>query len=260
MLIDIHSHILPGVDDGAKTEEDSIAMAKVAVQQGITTIIATPHHRNRAYDNYKQEIETNVSILNELLQQHNIPLTVLAGQEVRIYGEIIEDYNQGEIQPLHGTKYVLVEFPFGEVPQYTERLLYDMQIAGLTPVIAHPERNRELIENHDRMYELIRNGALAQLTAGSLHGDYGKEIEQFSYQLLDANLVHFIASDAHNTTTRGFGLKEAYEKIKAEYGVETYYTLLENSQLLVDDEHVNRFEPSRIRPRKKGFFGFFKKK
>lgn len=258
-VIDIHSHILPGVDDGAKTEQDSLAMAKLAVKEGITTIIATPHHRNRAFDNYKQEIETSVSILNDLYKENNIPLTVVPGQEVRIYGEIIEDYENGEIQTLSDSKYVLVEFPFGEVPQYTERLFYDMQISGLIPVIAHPERNKELIEDHGRMYELIRNGALAQLTAGSLHGEYGKEIEQFSYELLDANLIHFIASDAHNTTTRGFGLKQAYEKIKNKYGVEAYYSLLENSQLLIDDANVNRYEPSRINRRRKGFFSFLKR-
>lgn len=258
-MIDIHSHILPGVDDGAKTEEESIAMAEAALNEGIRTIIATPHHRNRAYDNYKQEIVTNVTILNELFASKNIPLNVLAGQEVRIYGELLEDYAQGDIQTLADTKYVLVEFPFGEVPQYTERLLYDMQVAGLRPIIAHPERNRELIQNHDRMYELIRNGALSQVTAASLLGKFGKEIAEFSEQLIGANLVHFIASDAHNTDSRGFGLQDAYELIKEKYGLEIYYMLLENSELLVDDMNINRFEPSRIQQRR-GLFSFLRRK
>src|SRR5699024_6561245 len=99
-LIDIHSHILPGVDDGAKTEADSIEMAKAAVEEGIETIIATPHHRNNSYDNYKQEIVTNVGILNDLFKQEQIPLNVVAGQEVRIYGELLDDYAQGDIQTL----------------------------------------------------------------------------------------------------------------------------------------------------------------
>lgn len=259
MLIDIHSHILPGVDDGAKTEAESIAMAKAAIDEGIQTIIATPHHRNRAYDNYKQEIVTNVSILNELLKQEQIPLEVLAGQEVRIYGELLDDYEHGDIQTLADTNYVLVEFPFGDVPQYAEQLLYDIQVKGLRPIIAHPERNRELIENHDRMYAFIRNGALAQLTAASLIGEFGKEIEQFSHQLLEANLVQFIASDAHNTDTRGFGLRQAYDLIRDEYGIETYYMLLENSELLIENRNVNRLEPSRIQKRK-GLFSFFRRK
>jgi len=259
MLIDIHSHILPGVDDGAKTEADSIAMAKAALQEGITTIIATPHHRNRAFDNYKQEIITNVNILNDLFASENIPLNVAVGQEVRIYGELLDDYAQGDIQALGDTKYILVEFPFGEVPRYAEQLLYDIQIAGLRPIIAHPERNRELIENHDRMYELVRNGALAQLTAASLIGKFGKDIEEFSHQLLEANLVHFIASDAHNTDSRGFHLREAYDLVQEKYGVEMYYMMLENSELLIEDANVNRMEPSRIRKRK-SLFNIFRKR
>lgn len=259
-MIDIHSHILPGVDDGAKTEEDSIAMAKAAVEQGISTIIATPHHRNRRFDNYKEEIVTNVAILNDLLKERNIPLTVVPGQEVRIYGEILEDFKKGEIQTLYQSKYILIEFPMGEVPQYAEKLLYDLQVAGLFPVIAHPERNQELLENPDRMYELIRNGALSQITAASLVGKFGKEIEQFSHQLIESNLTHFIASDAHNTSTRGFLLKEAYDLVKDVYGVETYYMFMENSQLLLDDLNVNRFEPQRIKPRHKGFFSSLREK
>lgn len=258
-MIDIHSHILPGVDDGAKTEKESIAMAKAALEEGIHTIIATPHHRNRAFDNYKDEIVVNVKILNEIFEKEKIPVNILAGQEVRIYGELLEDYKQGDIQTLADTKYILVEFPFGNVPQYAEQLLYDLQLAGLRPIIAHPERNRELMENHDRMYELIRNGALSQLTAASLLGEFGKEIEQFSYQLLDANLVHLIASDAHNTDTRGFGLRRAYDIIQDRYGVENYYMFLENSELILQDANVNRYEPERIQKRK-SFFDFFRRK
>lgn len=258
-MIDIHTHILPGVDDGAKTEADSLEMGKVAVEQGIQTIIATPHHRNGAFDNYKEEIITNVQILNELLEENKIPLEILVGQEVRIYGELLDDLAEGDIQTLADTSYILVEFPFGDVPQYAERLLYDLQQKGLRPIIAHPERNRELIENHDRMYELIRNGALAQLTGASLLGEYGKEIEQFSHQLIEANLVHFIASDAHNTDSRGFTLQEAYDVIRERYGFELSYMFEENSQLLLDDSIVNRNEPNRIH-KKKSFFNFLRRK
>src|SRR5690606_40009082 len=98
------------------------------------------------------------------------------------------------------------------------------------------------------------------LPISSLVGKFGKEIEQFSHQLIESNLTHFIASDAHNTSTRGFLLKEAYDLVKDVYGVETYYMFMENSQLLLDDLNVNRFEPQRIKPRRKGFFSFLRKK
>lgn len=256
-MIDIHSHILPGIDDGAKTEEESLLMAHAAVEEGISTIIATPHHRNESFDNYKDDIRMHVDILNDLFKANDVPLNVLYGQEVRIYGELLEDYKNGDIQTLHDTKYILIEFPFGEVPFFAEQLIYDLQKEGLQPIIAHPERNRELINNFERMYELIRQGALAQLTAASYVGHFGKEIEQFSRQLIEANLIHFIASDAHDTVKRGFHLEKAYKKIKATYGFEAYYTLLENNQLLVDNENIHRFEPEPIPLKRKRFFGLF---
>ena len=256
-MIDIHSHILPNVDDGAQTEQESIAMAKAAAKEGITKIVATPHHKNRTYDNYKSEIKYQVSVLNDLLSAHQLSLTVLPGQEVRIFGEILEDYENGEILTVNETKYILVEFPSDSVPQYAQKLFYDMQLQGLVPVIVHPERNRELLQHPETMYELILNGALSQVTAASLIGKFGKQIAQYSEELVDANLTHFIASDAHNTTTRPFHLKEAYEHVRKEFGVETYFQLLENSELLIDNMNVNRMEPIIPKKRRKKLFGLF---
>lgn len=254
-MIDIHCHILPGVDDGAKTEEDSLAMARAAVAQGIDTIIATPHHRNGTYDNERASIIQNVAILNELLAAKDIPLHVLAGQEVRINGEIIEDINKGEILSLNDTIYLFVEFPSGSVPRYAQQMLFDIQVAGYTPVIVHPERNQELIQHPERLYEFVRKGALTQVTAGSVIGKFGKNIQKFSGQLIEANLTHFIASDAHNTTTRGFCLEEAFQYVKDNFGREHFYTFLENSQLLADGMTVNRMEPSPVK--KKKILGLF---
>ncbi|MBO1003227.1 tyrosine-protein phosphatase [Pseudogracilibacillus auburnensis] len=256
-MIDIHSHILPGVDDGAENEQESIDMAKAAIEDGITAIVATPHHKNRTYDNYKEDIVKHVAVLNDLFQSKNIPLTVLPGQEVRIYGEVIEDYEKGEIQLVNDSQYLLVEFPSDSVPHYTEQLFYDLQLAGIKPVIVHPERNRELLENHDKMYQLVRKGALSQVTAASVVGKFGKKIQDFSLQLIEANLTHLIASDAHNTTTRGFHLQEAFEVVKNKYGIDMYYLLLENSNLLVENMNLNRIEPSLIRSKRKKLFGLF---
>ncbi|MEI3606615.1 CpsB/CapC family capsule biosynthesis tyrosine phosphatase [Pseudogracilibacillus sp. SE30717A] len=256
-MIDIHSHILPGIDDGAKTEQDSLDMAKAAIEQGVTKIVASPHHKNRTYDNYKDDILTHVSVLNDLFQANGVPLEVIAGQEVRIYGEVMEDLERGEILPVNDSKYLLIEFPSDSVPHYTEQLLYDIQLAGIKPVIVHPERNRELLQNHRRMYELVRNGALTQVTAASVVGKFGKQIEEFTHQLIEANLAHFIASDAHNTTTRGFCMQEAFEFVKKQYGVETYYMFVENGHLLVENMNVNRVEPTQIQTKRRKLFGLF---
>lgn len=255
MMIDIHSHILPGIDDGAKTEADSIAMAKAAVNEGISAIVATPHHLNGSFNNTRENILTYTIIINNLFEQENIPLKVIPGQETRINGDMIADLEKGELLTINHSKYLFVELPSNHVPQYTGQMLFDIQVAGYIPVIVHPERNSELIEHPNRLYEFIRKGALSQVTAGSVIGKFGKEIQKVSHQLIQANLTHFIASDAHNTTTRGFWMQEAFEEVKDKYGTDLHYLFLENSQLMVDQMNVNRLEPMMVK--KKKFLGLF---
>ena len=163
-MIDIHCHILPGIDDGAENIEDSLQMAKEAVRQGIHAIIATPHY-NQHYHNEKQNIIAKAAELNLHLSENNIPLTIIPGQEIRIYGEILEDYQSGKILTMAQTTYLFIELPSGHVPRFTERLLYDLQVAGLVPIIVHPERNQEIIKNPDLLYGFVNNGALSQITA-----------------------------------------------------------------------------------------------
>ncbi len=254
-MIDVHSHILPSVDDGAKTLADAIEMAKAAVAEGITTIIATPHHRNGTFENDKSSIMEHVYALNEALQYHRIPLSVLPGQEVRIYGEWLDGYRDGDILPLAETKYVLIELPSNHVPRYTEQLFFDIQLQGLVPIIAHPERNSELIEHPTKLYDLVKKGALTQLTAASVVGKFGKNIKKFSLQMIEANLAHLIASDAHNTTTRAFHLREAYDVIQKQFGSQAVYVFRENAELLVANETLYKDAPERIK--KKKFLGIF---
>ena len=158
-MIDIHCHILPGIDDGAKSIEDSIQMAKEAVSQGITTIIATPHY-NSKYVNEKPAIIAAAAELSETLSKEQIPLTILPGQETRIYGELLEDYDSGKLLPLADTSYFFIELPSGHVPRYTERVLFDVQMKGLVPIIVHPERNQEIIQNPDLLYQLCEQWRL----------------------------------------------------------------------------------------------------
>jgi len=254
-LIDIHNHILPGVDDGAKTEEESLDMARSAIAEGIHTIIATPHHKNGHFNNGRNYIQLQVDILRQLLAEHDIPLTILPGQETRIYGDMVEGLKQGEILPLNETKYVHVEFPFREVPRYAEQLLYDMQMEGYVPIIVHPERNSELREQPKKLYDRVRKGSLTQVTAASLIGKFGKESQRFTHQLVDANLTHFIASDAHNTTTRRFYMADAYQELEQRFGNEAVYLFMENGQLLIENKNVNKIEPEPIK--KKRFLGLF---
>ncbi|MCT2347461.1 tyrosine protein phosphatase, partial [Niallia taxi] len=243
------------VDDGPATVEDSLLMAKEAVNEGIKTIIATPHHRNNKYENIKSQIIENVSSLNILLKKENIPLEILPGQENRIYGEILEDYQKGEILTLSNTNYLFIEFPSSSVPRYSERLLYDIQSEGLTPIIVHPERNKELQDNPELIYNLVKHGALTQVTAASVAGYFGKSIQKFSKQLIEHNLTHFIASDAHNTKNRAFKLNEALNQIEKENGIDYVYLFTENSESILLNEEVTREIPEPIK--KKKFLGIF---
>ncbi|SFM26047.1 protein-tyrosine phosphatase [Gracilibacillus orientalis] len=250
-MIDIHCHILPGVDDGAKHMEDSVQMAKSAVSQGINTIIATPHHLNGSYDNYKEDILVAVDQLNDRLQAEAIPLTILPGQETRINGDMLDDLENGQLLPLNDTSgYLFVEFPSNHVPRYTKQLMFDLQLQGIKPIIVHPERNKELIENPNILYDLVSNGTLTQVTAASVAGRFGKKIKKFSLQLIEANLTHFIASDAHNITSRGFVMQEAHGVIKDNYGTSLVYWFMENAQCLVNGDHVVGDVPEKIKRKK----------
>lgn len=255
-MIDIHSHVLPGLDDGAATMEDAIAMAQAAASEGIATIIATPHHRNGAYDNPKSSVLPLAAELNDELKRRGIALTVLPGQEVRLHGDLLDGFHRHEVMTLAYTPYILIEFPPDHVPKYAEQLLFDMQVNGLIPIIAHPERNAEIIEQPERLYQLVKRGALAQLTASSVTGHFGKKIKTFSFQLIEANLAHFIASDAHNITNRPFRLRAAYETVRKEFGTAALYYFRENAELLVRGQAVFRDEPKRVKKKKK-FLGLF---
>lgn len=254
-LIDIHSHILPNLDDGAGSFEEAVLIAKAAVEEGITQIIATPHHQNGTYTNNKQTIIQKVDQLNLLLEKENVPLVILPGQETRINGDLLTELEKDLILPLNHTNYVFIELPSGHVPRYTEQMLFDIQMKGLTPIIVHPERNSEIIENPDLLYKLVSKGALTQITASSLTGHFGKNIKKFTLQLIESQLTHFLASDVHSLKNRPFRLADGYDVLNQEFGSDASYLFKENAELLVKNLTVYKMDPSRIK--KKKFLGIF---
>ncbi|WP_085990880.1 tyrosine-protein phosphatase [Oceanobacillus senegalensis] len=255
-MIDIHSHILPGIDDGSKSFEDSLQLAKAAIDEGIQTIIATPHHQNGKYRNEKRDIIQLTKELNEAFQQHDIPLNVLPGQETRLHGEMVEEWRSGKLLTLaEHTKYIFVELPHDHVPRYAKRLLFEIQLEGLIPIVVHPERNVEMMEHPSILYDMVEKGILTQITAASVVGRFGKKTKKRTHQLIENNLTHFIASDAHNTTSRGFFMEKAYSEVEKVHGIQTRFFLMENAALLVDGDTVQRMEPTRMK--KKKFLGLF---
>ncbi|MRX54249.1 tyrosine protein phosphatase [Bacillus idriensis] len=254
-MIDIHSHILPKVDDGADSYEEAIQIAKAAVSEGITTVIATPHHQNGKYINNKHSILEKVEELNLLLKKEDVPLTILPGQETRIHGDLLIELENDLILPLNHTNYVFIELPSGHVPRYTEQMLFDIQMKGLTPIIVHPERNSEIIENPELLYKLVSKGALTQITASSITGHFGKNIKKFTLQLIEAQLTHFLASDVHSLKNRPFRMSNGYGVLNNEFGRDAVYIFKENAELLVKNLTIYKLNPSKIK--KKKFLGFF---
>jgi len=255
-MIDLHCHILPGIDDGAKDMSVSIQMAEEAVEEGITHILATPHHMSHHWKNEKEAVINLVHELQEELDNRKIALTIFPGQEIRIFGEILEEIERGTIQFIDEQEhYLLIEFPTATVPTYTERLFFELQSKGITPIIVHPERNHVIYEDSEILKNLVEKGALAQLTAVSYTGGLGNKIQKFSEQLIEADLVHFIASDSHNVTNRPFYMKEAKKMIEKAYGEEKWKEFDQVTRNLVNGDVVTPPIPKSIK--KKRFLGLF---
>ncbi|MGP4061060.1 tyrosine-protein phosphatase [Halobacillus sp. H74] len=251
-MIDLNCHILPGMDDGPRDKEESLKMAEAAVQQGIDTIVAAPHHLNSRYDNKSQAILEQCAQLNDTLYQEGIELKVLPGQEVRMHGELSEAIDSGDILPMNqNSGYIYIGFPQHEVPHYAKQVLYDIQLDGYKPVIVHPERNRILQQQPELLYHFVKNGAITQITAGSLVGKYGREPQKLAYQMIEYNLAHLVASNASATKKHQFYMKEAYNKISKKYGAGVMYRYMENAHVVLEGEMVYTAPPERIRTKKR---------
>ena len=180
-------------------------------------------------------------------------ITLLPGQEIRISDQILPQLRKGEAIGLNHSRYLLIEFPSRGVPHYTKRLFFELQSEGYIPIIAHPERNKEISQNLDVLYNLINQGALAQLTSSSLQGVQGKNTK-ISIQMIENNLVHFIASDAHHESQRPFIMESLYKtKIKNMKNIEN---LMNNAKYIIDDEDVIKKQPSQNYNTRK-LFGLF---
>ncbi|SFC10887.1 protein-tyrosine phosphatase [Alkalibacterium subtropicum] len=247
-MIDLHCHILPGVDDGAKTMEESVEMAKLAASEGITHILATPHHMNRSWFNEKQDVIKLVNQLQSELDRQEIAMTIFPGQEIRLYGDIIKDIEEDKILFTdEQQQYILIEFPTATIPTYAERLFFDLQSSGKIPIIVHPERNHEILKHPNHLKDFIDKGALAQLTAASYTGGFGSKIQKFSKQLIEANLVHFLASDAHNVTNRAFHMQDAYDRLSKEYGTNKLGEFHKVTKDLINGELVVAPTPKEVK-------------
>ena len=251
-MIDLHCHLLPGVDDGARTLEDSLAMAQQAVAEGIIHVLVTPHHKNGKYLNPKEAVLEATAALQTELDDRGISLTLYPSQEIRINGELMDDIENGDILFVDEEhRYLLIEFPTLSIPEYTEQLFFKLRQQGITPIIVHPERNQAVIDDPNILLPFIERGALAQLTASSYVGAFGKDIAKLSHLLIEANLVHVIASDAHNVHGRGFHYKKAFSQLDAEFGPEKVDYFRQNAKDLLNGDVVHTEAPVEVSMKRK---------
>lgn len=253
-MIDIHNHIIPGVDDGPKIDVETIMLLKQAKKEGVTGIIATPHHLHTRYSNDFDEVIKNIEELNQHEEIKALDVNIYPGQEIRITDQIITGIEEGTIKGLNHSKYLLIEFPSNEVPHYTKQLFFEIQSKGFIPVIAHPERNKAIIQDVEILYDLINAGALSQITSTSLTGVLGKKLQSFSIQLLENNLTHFISSDAHNTEERPFIMQSLFNNKKLNRVEDEMNQCIFNAEKLIADQNVVKNVPSM--PKKNKFWLF----
>lgn len=249
-MIDIHSHILFGVDDGPKNKDESIAMLEAAAKEGITDIISTSHSHHPMYDVPSDVVTEQIKTLQKELDNRQIPITIHMGHEVRIFENIVESCLTNQVHLLAKSNYILIELPSNSVPQYTSHIIRELLSNDITPIIAHPERNKAIADKPERLERLIREGAVAQITAGSLAGHFGKSIQQLSLNLVRVNLVHTYGSDAHNLTTRPFLFEEGILYLEKRKCVEAIEIFLENNLRILKNEPMIIYEPEEIRKRK----------
>lgn len=242
-MIDIHTHLIPNVDDGSDSMEETLRLARTAVKEGISHTVLTPHHNRYWVSNEKDKVIELTKEIEKAIRNEDIPLTVSPGQEIRMNEEFSEELFAGNYLSLDGKgKYYLVEFSWREFPSFARSYLQQMLDADIIPVIAHPERQRPFLDEPGLLKELIDMGCISQVTASSIVGDYTEEIRQAAHVMMEDNLIHVIASDVHDTVERPFNLVNALEIIEKEYSTEYKDYLINNAKKIFEGQTVETFK------------------
>ena len=214
-MIDLHCHILPGVDDGSADEEESCAMARLAVESGVTDIAATPHcNAPDPFYNYADSaLHARFARLRQRLEREQIPLRIHEGMEVFTTPELPRLLDEGRLLTLGGTRYLLIEFAFGESEWFFDEMLAAVRARGLTPVLAHPERYTCVQDEPRLLRRWAREGTVLQANKGSFFGMFGRRAAAAAHWALADGCLHLIASDAHSPYSRTPCLGEAYDAV-----------------------------------------------
>lgn len=249
-MFDLHNHLLPGIDDGAPDLDTALSLARLAVADGISHLVCTPHIHPGRYDNTLASIQAALAGFALALKQARIPLQVCAAAEVRFGLELMESLAQGTLPFLgewQGKKVVLLEFPHSEIPFAAERLTQWLLQRNVIPMIAHPERNKGLMRSPSKLKPFLQQGCLLQVTAGSVSGRFGPAAQELAHALLEQGVVTVLASDAHNEQYRPPLLSEGLEHAARLIGAAQAERLVrQNAREIVHKNFATQGQPAAL--------------
>jgi protein-tyrosine phosphatase len=239
-MIDLHFHCLPGIDDGPEVWEAAVALCRQAADQGTTHIVATPHVLRERWINDDSAARDSLLLqLNTLLEGRP---AILPGCEFFYSADVVDLWEQGKSGPLCGlnrSSYLLVEFPSTSIPRGVSHVFHELRILGVTPVIAHPERNLVFARDPELLQSFVREGAITQITAASVTGEFNERVQEICETFHDLGLVHLVASDAHSVERRPPHLAAAYEWARGEWGSEEAERIfIRNPQAVIENREL----------------------
>ncbi|MEG2645873.1 MAG: CpsB/CapC family capsule biosynthesis tyrosine phosphatase [Clostridia bacterium] len=244
-MIDMHCHIIPNVDDGSKNINETIEMAKRAMQSGYSGIFATSHFIDKNYGTKKDDVENSVFVINKILKEKNIGIELYTGNEVYYSDNIVELIEEKKVCTLAGSKYVLFELPMSGIPLGFNNEINKMLRIGYIPIIAHPERYEFTTKKFKILQPLIKDGVLLQCNIGSIVGRYGKTAQKNLLNLLKHNMVHLFGTDAHSPRNAYDDFDKATKKIKKIVGEKRFNEIFEKlPNAILKDEVVSVWDPS----------------
>ena len=245
-MIDLHNHLLPGVDDGAKKVEETLEFLRLSRRDGVKVVVATPHMKPGVYDNHRETILERVALVREAAKGDEAEgVTVLPGAEVYFTADLPARVRANALMTVgDGGRYLLLELPYQQIPMQVDDTIFQLRLLRITPLMAHPERVAYYLEDIERVAASVRLGALTQVTAASLTGKFGDKARDFARAMLRRGLIHVLASDGHDVRYRPPILSEGVRAAAAEVGETAARRMVEDTpQAILDGKDVEFEEP-----------------
>lgn len=253
-MIDLHCHLLPNVDDGPESLEESIKQGQLAKKNNISHIVCTPHHLDGNYNNPKEQILDSFFNLKAEFERNAIDVSLILSQEVRLTPDLIHALEKDELVFIDSaSKYIQIEFPSHHIPRFSQQIITDLVLRGHIPIIVHPERNSGFQKNPNALIEFLEIGALAEVTVPSYLGYFGKKIQQLAVRYVHHGLVQLMASDTHGYK-RQIVLGSGYSLMKKKEGIEMVQQFKKNARCVIEGEELTELNYSKLKKRNWQFY------